>query len=115
MLISCSNDRSVKLWKLPDENEDYSEGYFPKFYVNNLHSDYIKCLAYSEKTNSFFSAGFDGKILMMKIDGKTKNTNEIVINEEFYAIGKNNSSIYSIDCDLAGDLLLASAYENVKK
>ena len=102
------------MWKMPDSlSNDSIETIIPKFYINNLHSDYVKSLAFSEKTGSFFSAGFDGKILMMKLDEKTKASKDIVIQQEFYALGTHNSSIYSIDCDLGGDLLLASFYENV--
>ena len=55
-----------------------------------------------------------GKLLMMKLDEKTIALRDIVIHREFYALGTNNSSIYSIDCDYKGELLLASIYENVK-
>jgi hypothetical protein len=95
------------------ENDSSIETYTPGFYINNLHTDYVTCLAYSELTSSFFSAGYDGKLLMMKLDENTIAQKDIIIQREFYALGTNNSSIYSIDCDYKGELLLASIYENV--
>ena len=105
----------MKLWKIRNSFNDNSsiETYAPGFYINNLHTDYVTSLAYSEKTSAFFSAGYDGKLLMMKLDEKTIALRDIVIQREFYALGTNNSSIYSIDCDHKGDMLLASIYENV--
>ena len=116
MIISCSNDKTLKLWKIrnPLNAESSSiDTYAPGFYINNLHTDYVTSLAYSEKSSAFFSAGYDGKLFMMKLDEKTIAIRDIVIHREFYALGTNNSSIYSIDCDLEGKILLASIYENV--
>ena len=104
------------LWKTKNKftNDSTIETITPGFYINNLHTDYVTSLAYCEKSSTFFSAGYDGKLLMMKLDEKTIALRDIVIHREFYALGTNNSSIYSIDCDYKGELLLASIYENVK-
>jgi WD40 repeat protein len=94
-------------------NDSSIETYSPGFYINNLHTDYVTSLAYSEISSSFFSASYDGKLLMMKLDENTISQKDIIIHREFYALGTNNSSIYSIDCDYKGEIIVASIYENV--
>lgn len=83
------------------------------FNINNLHNDYVKSLAFSEKSGALFTGGFDGKILMMKLEESTKNSGQINLSSDYISLASNSNSIFAIDCDLNGDILLASVYENV--
>ena len=69
-------------------------------------------MAYSEKSGNLFSAGLDGKILMLKLE-QQNNSRDINLSQEFSTLSTLDNSIFSIDCDLNGDFLLASVYENV--
>jgi WD40 repeat protein len=117
-MISCSNDKTIKLWKIPDLNVKGSANAIESFYstvsLNTLHNDYIKAIAYSEKSANLFSVGLDGRILMMNLDDLVKYQKDFSLFQDFHSLGTNNSSVFAVDCDLSGDLMIASVYENVK-
>lgn len=114
--ISCSNDKTIKIWEIPEfQSNNYNniETHYAALDLNNYHTDYIKGIAYSEKSGNLFTAGYDGKILLMKLDDSLKSPVECFTLNDSNS-GVNNSSIFAIDCDLTGDLMIASVYENVK-
>ena len=117
-MISCSNDKTIKLWKLPDlhskESNNPIESYYSTMSFNTFHGDYIKAIAYSEKKGNLFSAGLDGKILMTSLDDLLKHPKDANTFQDIHSLGANNSSVFAVDCDLSGDLMIASVYENVK-
>jgi len=134
MFFSCSNDKTIKIWKIPDfvnninsnintnsnnniNNDGLIESYYASLNLNNIHTDYIKSLAYSEKSGYLFTAGFDGKILMMKLDDLLKYPRDLNYYQDYHDFNSNNNhnSVFSVDCDLNGDIILASVYENVKQ
>jgi len=116
-MISCSNDKTIKLWKIPeliDEESSYTiESYYSSLSMNTLHGDYIKALAYSEKSGKLFTAGLDGRILMMNLEDLLVQARDGNRSNDVNLLGSNNSSVFAVDCDLSGDLMIASAYENV--
>ncbi len=132
IFISCSNDKTIKFWKNPEKvinsdtdnsgNNKYNinnngliESYYSSLSLNNIHTDYIKGLAYSEKSGNLFTAGYDGKILMMNIDDILNFTKDITYYQNYFDFGSNSNfnSIFAVDCDLSGDTILASVYDNV--
>jgi len=69
-------------------------------------------MCYSEESSYLFSSGYDGCISYHNIDEYNK-TGVIKFNSENLIYTNNQgNSIYSIDCDSTGRLILASAYEN---
>ncbi len=118
LMISCSNDKTIKLWKIPDLSSKDSPNGFESYYstmsLNKMHGDYIKAIAYSEKSGNLFSASLDGRILMTNLESLLKYPNDLNSFQDFQSFGLNNSSVFAVDCDLSGDLMIASVYENVK-
>lgn len=117
LIISCSNDKTIKLWKLPEleskEGSNSIESFYSHTNLNSLHGDYIKALAYSEKSGNLFTAGLDGRIFMFNLDELDKYHKDVKTFKDSHSLGTNNSSVFAVDCDLSGDLMIASVYENV--
>jgi WD40 repeat protein len=69
-------------------------------------------MCYSEESHYLFSSGYDGFISCHNIEEYNK-TGTIKFNSEnlIYSNSQGNS-IYSIDCDSTGRIILASTYEN---
>lgn len=96
------------------ESANAIESFYSAVSLNTLHNDYIKAIAYSEKSGNLFSAGLDGRILMMNLDDLVKYQNDFSSFQDFHSLATNNNSVFAVDCDLSGDLMIASVYENVK-
>ncbi len=116
-MFSCSNDKTIGLWKIPQnfaEESNKTQG--PYATLSNIHKDYIKALSYSIESNILFSCGFDGVIAQYNVEemkkGKIYSGNELLHNNQPYSSVKN--SFYSLSCDSSGKLLIASMYENVR-
>ena len=116
LLFSCSNDKTIGLWKIPQnycEESNKTQG--PYITLSNIHKDYIKELSYSVESNTLFSCGFDGVIAQYNLDeikkGKIYSGNEAIYSQQS-SLAKN--SFYSLSCDSSGKLLIASMYENVR-
>ncbi len=135
LLFSCSNDKNINIWKINQaeitSNSSNTEietnssttnnttnisplTITPSYSINQYHKDYIKCLCFKDNShNNLYACSYDGTITMHRIDeysatGAIKPKQENII----YKSG-NGNSIYSIDCDNTGNVLLASIYENV--
>jgi WD40 repeat protein len=118
-MISCSNDKTIKLWKIPelliDNNNNAIESYCCALSLNTFHEDYIKAIAYSEKSGNLFTAGLDGRILMINLEKLLNFPKDLTSFKDLNNLGSNKSSVFSVDCDLSGDLMIASVYDdNVK-
>lgn len=118
-MISCSNDKTIKLWKLPElnciNNNDTIESYSSMMSLNTFHEDYIKAISFSEKSGNIFTAGLDGRLLMMNLEKLINYPKDINNFNDFNSLGANNSSIFDVDCDISGDVMIASVYDdNVK-
>lgn len=66
-LLSCSNDTTVKIWKMPDEavsssqTEPVSLG---SFHTLDHHDDYVRAMSYSAEANRLFSVSDDGTLVI---------------------------------------------------
>lgn len=75
-LLSCSNDTSIKLWKLPQKQDELhlpsltgevrQEPVRPinSFYTIDQHQDYVRAMAYSQSKSRLFSISDDGQFLV---------------------------------------------------
>lgn len=79
--------------------------------MSEYHTDYIKTLCYSEDINYLYSGGLDGQIISTDIN-QCKKVNTYEYNKDNVLLAQSNS-VYSIDCDKSGNILIASIYENV--
>ena len=66
-LVSCSNDTTIKIWKLYPFHETLEVGKSgPKTIISystlNDHTDYVRSLVYAGESYRLFSASDDGKI-----------------------------------------------------
>jgi WD40 repeat protein len=102
MLFSCSNDKTICLWKLNDNYQSYQ--------IHQYHKDYVKSICFNEYNNTLFSAGYDGVINAFSLEEYNKHG---VIKSDSLLYSLKDASVYSISCDESGKLLLASFYENV--
>ena len=59
LLASCSSDRTVRLWSLPDDPDQGAS-----CEVIGSHDDYAKALCYAPDSGILASAGFDSRILL---------------------------------------------------
>ncbi len=62
-LISCSNDTTIKVWKLDQLNKIKDKKTVPYSTLND-HEDSVRCIDYSKSAGRLFSAADDGQILM---------------------------------------------------
>ncbi len=70
-------------------------------------------MCYKDKLNILFACGYDGLITCHNLEEFGK-TNTLKLNNDIFMYkSNNNNSVYSIDCDATGNILLASIYENV--
>jgi len=107
LLFSCSNDKSVKLWKIPNEKDFKTQN--SSFSFRDYHSDYIKALSFSSEANSLFSGSLDGRVVSYNLE-EFSNKSLSSSDGTIYS-SSNSESIYSMDIDLSGKLLLVSIYK----
>lgn len=62
-LISCSNDTTIKIWKLDQLNKIKDKKTNPYSTLSD-HEDSVRCIDYSNTAGKLFSAADDGQILM---------------------------------------------------
>ncbi len=113
LLFSCSNDKTINIWKVPEKPYDSNGVTITSSYlIHQYHKDYIKSMCYSEQNHLLYACGYDGLISCHNIEEYNK-TGFLKFNSEnvIYSNGQANS-IYSIDCDMTGRTILASTYEN---
>lgn len=74
-MLSCSNDTTVKLWKVP--GRDAAEGDKSNaeeltklncFYSFDGHQDYVRAMAYSRERRRLFSVSDDGKLIISDLN-----------------------------------------------
>lgn len=74
-LLSCSNDTTIKLWKVPEDldprkNLDEFTGEAPKpriinsFFTFDSHHDYVRSMAFTTGNNRLFSISDDGVMII---------------------------------------------------
>jgi WD40 repeat protein len=81
-LLSCSNDTTIKLWKLPEEHDQprptadefqlKSENpskpqSLQSFYTFDTHMDYVRSMSFSPLNNRLFSISDDGTLVVNDI------------------------------------------------
>ena len=113
-MFSCSNDKTINLWKIPKLEENSHDDYTitPSYQIYQYQKDYIKSLSYNDKVGILYAGGFDGIITQFDIH-QFRQTNKITLDNANYLYkNSTNSSIFSIDSDHEGKLLLCSIYEN---
>jgi WD40 repeat protein len=112
LLFSCSNDKTINIWKLDNK---HSENYTisSSHLIHQYHKDYIKSLCYSEVSHTLYSCGLDGLISSYNIEEYNKTSTIKPGRENIIFSTPNNNSIYSMDCDQTGRIILASIYENL--
>jgi WD40 repeat protein len=117
LLFSCSNDKTINIWQIPSIKETNRDNTISsKYLIHSYQNDYIKSLCYNEEQKFLYSCSYDGTITQFNIE-EFRKTNKIKFDRGsniLYEMGEQKS-IFSIDCDISGKLLLASVYENVKK
>ena len=62
-LVSCSNDTTIKLWRL-DNLFKIKEKKIKPFSTMNDHEDNVRCIDYSKVSGKLFSAADDGQIFL---------------------------------------------------
>jgi WD40 repeat protein len=119
LLFSCSNDKTINIWSLNcinlkvNHSNIHSDFTISETYpIHNFHTDYIKCLNYNSYSNKLFAAGFDGLVTCYDIEDYLK-TFTINSSKENYLYATNQKeSIYCIDSDPSGGVILCGSYEN---
>ena len=81
--------------------------------IHQYHKDYVKGLCYSEMSNTLISCGLDGFITLYNIEEYNKTQNIRANRDNILFEMKNSNSIYSIDCDETGRIIISSVYENI--
>ncbi|CAB4373618.1 unnamed protein product [Rhizophagus irregularis] len=118
-LISCSSDRTMKLWHPHKTSAPHTIGY---------HTDYIKALAYASGPGWVASGGFDRKIALWDVkecrplssSGSSVSSLAGFSEKEFQpivTIAENSpkSSIYALACNPSGSVLVSGSPEKVIK
>lgn len=75
-LLSCSNDTTIKLWKLPDEAGNLSDtsnklvapATLGSFYTIDHHNDYVRAMSYSSEASRLFSVSDDGALIIQDLN-----------------------------------------------
>ena len=62
-LVSCSQDTTIKIWKLDQFNSIKEKKLAPISTLQD-HEDSVRCISYSKQTGKLFSAADDGQIFM---------------------------------------------------
>ncbi|GBC09120.1 hypothetical protein RclHR1_08610007 [Rhizophagus clarus] len=118
-LISCSSDRTMKLWHPHKTSAPYTIGY---------HTDYIKALAYASGPGWVASGGFDRKIALWDVkecrplssSGSSVSNLLGLSGKDFQPIAtiaetSPKSSIYALACNSSGSVLVSGSPEKVIK
>lgn len=113
LLFSCSNDRTINIWRIPNTHDNENiQTVTSAFSIHQYHKDYIKAICYNDESKILFACGYDGLITKFNIE-EYKRSNVIKYDNNNFLFSTENNSIYSMDCDQAGKLLITSVYENV--
>ncbi|CAB3401737.1 unnamed protein product [Caenorhabditis bovis] len=96
ILISASNDTTIKVWNLDRENRNSC--------MNTIraHRDYVSCLAYAPMVEKAVSASFDHSIYIYDIPSGVKITNNLIGSKD---------SIYSMATNPMNSVVLAAGTE----
>ena len=62
LVLSCSNDTTIKLWRMPD----VSTTHVSSFYTFNQHQDYVRSMTFSK--GRLFSISDDGHFMINDLD-----------------------------------------------
>ena len=66
-LLSCSNDTSIKVWKLqPEESTEFVA--LNSFYTMDFHNDYVRAMSYSAPSSKLFSVSDDGRLIISDLN-----------------------------------------------
>ncbi|EFO98642.1 hypothetical protein CRE_20354 [Caenorhabditis remanei] len=98
ILISASNDTTVKAWSIERDNK---HGYLDCF---RSHKDYVSCLAYAPNVEKVVSASFDRNIFVYDINANFKTVNNLLGCKD---------SIYSLATTPNLSLILGSGTEKL--
>lgn len=98
ILISASNDTTVKAWSIERDNK---HGYIDCF---RSHKDYVSCLAYAPHVEKVVSASFDRNIFVYDINANFKTVNNLLGCKD---------SIYSLATTPNLSLILGSGTEKL--
>lgn len=60
--MSCSNDTTIKIWRLDDLNKIKPSRKFKPFATLDEHLDYVRCIDYSLACGKLFSCSDDGEL-----------------------------------------------------
>lgn len=76
-ILSCSNDTTIKIWKVPETNDDEiftgeqnDNRRVNSFYTINVHDDYVRAMSYSKRNGRLFSVSDDGKLIINDLDAQ---------------------------------------------
>ncbi|CAI5445919.1 unnamed protein product [Caenorhabditis angaria] len=96
ILISASNDSTIKVWNLEKDNRHSC--------INTIraHKDYVSCLAYAPLVEKAASAGFDHNVFLYDIANNAK-----IIN----TLSGSKDSIYSLTTNPSCSVVLAAGTE----
>jgi WD40 repeat protein len=83
----------------------------PYLSLSRYHTDYVKAINYNPTQNLLFSAGFDGVVACYDI-GENKRIPIEYKNENLLYTTPQKESVYCLDSDYSGDLILCGSYEN---
>lgn len=108
-LLSCSNDTSIKLWKLPEDldprktNDEFTgEPIKPRvinsFFTFDSHNDYVRSMAFSLASNRLFSISDDGVLIINDIS-QNKIVSEYKNSLKKYPLLRNSKyvPVYQVD------------------
>lgn len=113
LLFTCSNDNNVHIWKLKGfERNNYTVDIYPINSINEHYTDYVKSLVYNNSSKMLYTGGLDARICAYNIEYSNKSSISITGKNVLYST-LNEKSVYSIDTNKDGSLLVASVYENV--
>ena len=90
-MLSCSNDTTIKLWKLRDDDgasvpPPEQAQHLLSFHTFDVHTDYVRAMAISKQKGILFSVSDDGCFLMADL-------NEGKIVEEYKAVQSYPSTV----------------------
>ncbi|EFJ45588.1 hypothetical protein VOLCADRAFT_94069 [Volvox carteri f. nagariensis] len=89
LLITCSNDQTVRLWKAGSDNGQH-------LHTLSYHSDYVTCLAAAPARSLVVSAGLRAEIFLLNIEHVAKDA---------------PGSVYALDLNPTGTVVAAGTSE----
>ena len=101
LLVSCSSDRTVKLWAGADRGHQ-------NLATLHGHTDYVKALACSPVTKKVASCSLDRQILIWDIEATTATE---LLEEPAVSLTGHAESIYSIAMNDAGTTIVSGSTE----